>query len=290
MELTGDSSGLKGSRVGLHGDSTNLKGDCSKLHGDCTNINGDCTGLYGDCSGLFGDCSGLQGRCSGLQGNCSDSYGDCTNWVNLKRHFKIRTVEQSVELLWCTPEPEKQIEIAGRTCYKSEDKITATSAYDFCKRMVKSRHLAMIEHAVASFKIVTDRGISHEIVRHRLASYAQESPRYCNYSKDKFANHCTFVRPFEPQNEQKNKVWEKACVCAEEAYFLMLEQGQPAQTARAVLPTCLKTEIVMTANLREFRHFITLRKSKAAHPQIRIIAQKMLSELVEIAPSIFEDL
>ena len=200
----------------------------------------------------------------------------------------MKIIEQSVELLWHTPEPEKQIEIAGRTCYKSEDKINDTSAYFFCKRMVDSGHHAMIEHASASFKIVCDRGISHEIVRHRVASYAQESTRYCNYSKDKFNNECSFIEP--PRLVGLNHhAWENACKFAENQYFLLLNRGVSAQIARSVLPTCLKTEIVMTCNLREWRHFITLRNSKAAHPQIKRIAEDILIELLKIAPSIFED-
>ena len=102
----------------------------------------------------------------------------------------MKIVTPSVELLWITPDPERQIEAAGRTCYKSEDKATAASASDFCRRMRESGHHAMLEHAAAAFRIVTDRGITHEIVRHRLASYAQESTRYCNYGKDKFDNQC----------------------------------------------------------------------------------------------------
>ena len=198
----------------------------------------------------------------------------------------MKIVKQSVELLWVTPEPEKQIEHAGRTCYKSEDKITESSAGEFCGRMKKSGHHAMLEHAVASFRVVTDRGISHEIVRHRIASYAQESTRYCNYSKDKFDNECSFVEP--PMDTFDQKLWwDHACKKAERYYFDLLEMGCTPQIARSVLPTCLKTEIIMTCNLREWMHFTKLRGSKAAHPQIRIIANKILEKLKVVAPSIF---
>jgi thymidylate synthase (FAD) len=201
----------------------------------------------------------------------------------------MKIVEPSVELLWITENPEHQIEQAGRTCYKSEDKMTADSARLFAQKMREHGHHAMIEHAVASFRIITDRGITHEIVRHRLASFAQESTRYCNYSADKFDNQCTFIEPPNLSADQR-ALWEKACVDAETRYFEMLKAGCSAQIARSVLPTCLKTELVMMANFREWRHFIGLRGTKAAHPQIRPIAHMVWTILMQHAPSIFEDL
>ncbi len=205
----------------------------------------------------------------------------------------MKIVKPSVQLLWITPDPMKQIELAGRTCYKSEDRITPTSSEDFCRRMRKSGHHAMLEHACASFRIVTDRGITHEIVRHRLASYAQESTRYCNYSKDKFGSECSFIEPPGLGDHETSiafAAWADGCIDAEIAYFKLVEGGQSPQIARSVLPNCTKTEIVMTANLREFRHFITLRGSAAAHPQIRPIALAMWIDLMQYAPAIFEDL
>jgi len=126
----------------------------------------------------------------------------------------MKIVEPSVELLWITENPEYQIELAGRTCYKSEDKITSSSAQMFSRKMREHGHHAMIEHAVASFRIITDRGITHEIVRHRLASFAQESTRYCNYSSDKFENQCSFIEP-PNLNQDQRALWEKACLEAE---------------------------------------------------------------------------
>lgn len=201
----------------------------------------------------------------------------------------MKIVNPSVMLLWITPDSEHQIEAAGRTCYKSEDKITEGSAQEFARTMRKSGHHAMIEHAVASFRIITDRGITHEIVRHRLASYAQESTRYCNYSTDKFKNQCSFIEPPSLTKSQHTE-WEAACLYAEKQYFKLLSEGCTPQIARSVLPNCLKTEIVMMANFREWRHFISLRGSKAAHPQIRPIARRIWEILTEQAPSIFEDL
>lgn len=201
----------------------------------------------------------------------------------------MKVADPSIELLWITPDPEKQIEIAGRTCYKSEDKITPDSSRTFCRMLRKSGHHAMLEHASASFRIITDRGISHEIVRHRLASYAQESTRYCNYSKSKFGNECTFIKPPNLIDATLTE-WDSACINAEDFYFILLDEGCSPQIARSVLPNCLKTEIVMTCNLREWRHFITLRFSPAAHPQIRPIARQIWAVLINLAPSIFEDL
>jgi len=200
----------------------------------------------------------------------------------------MNIVKPSIELLWHTEDPEIQIERAGRTCYKSEDRINQSSAEKICRALRKSGHHAMIEHAVASFRIVTDRGITHEIVRHRLASYAQESTRYCNYSKDKFSNECSFIKPPGLSKTQVG-YWKSACRIAEGYYFEMIEEGCSPQIARSVLPNCLKTEIVMMANFREWRHFIKLRAEKVAHPQIQPIAISICTVLVAIAPSIFED-
>ena len=201
----------------------------------------------------------------------------------------MKIVKPSVELLWITEKPQHQIEAAGRTCYKSEDKITQASAGKFVSMLRKSGHHAMLEHAAASFRIITDRGITHEIVRHRLASYGQESTRYCNYSKDKFGNECSFIQPPDLTFTQTIE-WKAACSHAENAYFALLKEECAPQIARSVLPNCLKTEIVMMANLREWRHFIKLRGSQAAHPQIRPIAYSIWDTLMEHAPNIFEDL
>lgn len=201
----------------------------------------------------------------------------------------MKIVVPSVKLLWATENPEQSIELAGRTCYKSEDKITPTSAQMFSLKMREHGHHAMIEHAVASFRIVTDRGITHEIVRHRMASFAQESTRYCNYSADKFDKQCSFIQPPDLSEEQL-QIWTEFCLRAEADYFKMLDSGCSPQIARSVLPNSLKTEIVMMANFREWRHFVQLRASKAAHPQIRPIAKDILDKLFHLAPNVFGDL
>ena len=164
--------------------------------------------------------------------------------------------------------------------------MTPESSGEFCKMMKDRGHHAMIEHAVASFRIITDRGVSHEIVRHRIASFAHESTRYCNYSADKFGGEIAVIElPGLDENQRSH--WYMACEFAERCYLDMLKAGCSPQIARSVLPTCLKTEIVMTANFREWRHFITLRRAKAAHPQIRDIAEYVLSVLKIHAPNVF---
>lgn len=185
----------------------------------------------------------------------------------------------------------KRIEQIGRTCYKSEGSIHDDSASRFVDTLVSAGHEAMIEHCSITVKFICDRGVSHEIVRHRMASYAQESTRYCNYSKDKFGNEITVIKPcFWNENSEEYFHWFCACKNAENTYFKLLDSGATPQEARSVLPNSLKTEIVVTMNLREWRHFFKLRCSEAAHPQIREIANPLLLEFKEYLPEIFGDI
>lgn len=201
----------------------------------------------------------------------------------------MRIVEPSAELVWITPDALRVIEGAGRICYKSEDKISAGTAEQFVKQILARGHEAVIEHASASFRIVTDRGITHEIVRHRIASYCQESTRYCNYGKDKFGSEISVIRP-PKMNGAQEAAWRTGCEAAEKQYFAMLEAGATPQIARSVLPTCLKTELVMTANFREWRHFLKLRLGAGAHPQVVEVAQLIRAALGEACPVVFSDL
>jgi len=179
----------------------------------------------------------------------------------------------------------------GRVCYKSEEKITPDSAPRFLKSIIKSGHHSVIEHKSISVKFVCDRGITHEIVRHRLASYSQESTRYCNYTWDGFGKEITVIRPFFfLENTRKFQAWLHAMKTCEEQYFKLIELGAKPQEARGVLPNALKTEIVVTANLREWRHILTLRTSAKAHPQIRQIMEPLLNELKQKIPVIFDDI
>lgn len=182
------------------------------------------------------------------------------------------------------------IEFAGRTCYKSENKITDGSAEEFIRNIIKRGHEAVLEHVSISARIVCDRGVSHEIVRHRIASYCQESTRYCNYSKDKFGNEITVIKPcfYEEKSTAFNK-WYESCAMSEVYYFALLYEGK-AEEARSVLPNSLKTEIVMTTNIREWRHFFKLRCSKAAHPQMRQVAIMLFEQMKSKYPVFFEDI
>ena len=185
----------------------------------------------------------------------------------------------------------KKLEIAGRVCYKSEDKITPESAVKFISSILKRGHESVIEHFSFSVKFIVDRGVSHEIVRHRLASYSQESTRYCNYTKDGFGGEITVIEPiFLERGTRGYDIWRQACVNAEQAYFDILDWGGTPEEARDVLPMSLKTEIIMTANLREWRHFLRLRTSEAAHPQIREVANMLLTELNHKLPVLVDDL
>lgn len=185
----------------------------------------------------------------------------------------------------------KRIEQAGRTCYKSEDNITDESAIKFAQNIIKRGHEAVLEHCSFTVKFIVDRGVSHEIVRHRVASYCQESTRYCNYSKDKFGNEITVIKPcFWKESSDQFIEWKSAMKIAENHYFDLLAQGATPQEARTVLPNSLKTEVVMTANIREWRHFLKLRTSSAAHPQIREVAIPLLKELQEKIPVLFDDI
>ena len=205
----------------------------------------------------------------------------------------MKIIKESVSILTPISQEDvlKHIEVCGRVCYKSEDKITEDSAKVFIKNMLARKHEAVLEHFNITVKFICDRGVTHEIVRHRLASYCQESTRYCNYSKDKYNNEITVIEPcYLTPKTSSYEVWENACKTAETAYFDMLNEGCTPQEARAVLPNSLKTELVMTANIREWRHFLKLRTSKAAHPQMRLIAKMLLDKFVEVLPVLFEDI
>lgn len=185
----------------------------------------------------------------------------------------------------------RHIERCGRVCYKSEWQITDDSYIPFIRKLIERGHEAVLEHYSVSVKFVCDRGVSHEIVRHRIASYCQESTRYCNYQKDKFGSEICVIDPIflSPQSEAY-KAWENACLTAEKRYFDLLDIGCTPQEARSVLPNSLKTEVVMTANLREWRHFFKLRCSPVAHPQMREVAKMALEQMKSRVPIVFEDL
>jgi len=186
----------------------------------------------------------------------------------------------------------KTIERAGRICYKSEDKITDDSAPKFVKMLIDRGHEAMIEHAPdISMLFVCDRGVSHEIVRHRLFSFAQESTRYCNYSQNKYGKEITVIKPlFWDEGSDQYTDWEAAMLYVESKYLRLIDGGATPQEARSVLPNSLKTEIIVTGNIRNWRHFFKLRTAKEAHPQMQEVANQALELLRRQIPIVFDDL
>lgn len=199
----------------------------------------------------------------------------------------------------------QHIERIGRVCYKSEDRITedGESAKKFVRMLINAHHEAMIEHSMLSVMFTVDRGVSHEMVRHRIASFAQESTRYVNYAKEKFGNEINVI-DLEPGIHLDRKMagmsaeaiqavldeWEQAMLDAEQHYRKMIELGATAQIARSVLPNSTKTNITITANYREWRNYFRLRTAPDAHPQIREVSIVLLEELKEKLPVIFDDI
>lgn len=188
------------------------------------------------------------------------------------------------------------IEKAGRVCYKSENKIKRDSAKTFIRNILKRGHESVIEHVSVTVRVICDRGVSHEIVRHRIASYSQESTRYCNYADDKFGNEITVVMPcffeflVDEDDNYRYAFWYETCKQAEDAYNVLISRGASPQEARSVLPNSLKTEMFITMNLREWRHFFRLRCSPAAHPQMRQIANMILNQFKQRFPLFVEDI
>lgn len=205
----------------------------------------------------------------------------------------MRIVNASFEIM-DTINPEemlKNIEKFGRVCYKSESNTTEDSASPFIARIIKNGHESVIEHEKISVKIICDRGVSHEIVRHRIASYSQESTRYCNYTMNKFGSELTFIKPvFWEEDSQQYEIWINAMQNIEKTYMQLISLSIPPEQARAVLPNSLKTEIIVTMNLREWRHFFKLRTSNRAHPQMREISVPLLQEFKKMLPCVFEDI
>ena len=205
----------------------------------------------------------------------------------------MRIIEPSFSIMgqYDGDEILKRIERYGRVCYKSEDRITSDSAYKFIRSIIKRGHESVIEHEKITVCIVCDRGVSHEIVRHRIASYSQESTRYCNYHSDKFGNELTFIKPFYwNEDDKKFSIWKETMQTIETAYLELINEGALPQEARSILPNSLKTEIVVTMNLREWRHFFKLRTDNAAHPQMRQVAIPMLEAFKRTIPVVFDDI
>lgn len=215
----------------------------------------------------------------------------------------MRLIKPSIEFIWATESPLKVIEMAGRTCYKSEDKITSQSAERFVKMLIDNGHEAMIEHASASYRFICDRGVTHEIVRHRLFSFAQESTRYCSYKEavafiippwltdiqqGEFSDNELSSDNLSSSPEKPSQIWLQNMLQQEQIYHKLLQSGWHPQQARSVLPNSLKTEIVVTGNLRQWRQFFRLRCDKSAHPQIREVAHMALEDIKTRISIVFE--
>jgi thymidylate synthase (FAD) len=218
--------------------------------------------------------------------------------ILVKPSFEIMAIMGGDNLRLIQYEPQKLIERAGRTCYKSEDKITSDSAEKFIRLILKRGHESVIEHSAITVKFVVDRGVSHELVRHRLVAYSQESSRYCNYRSgvtfvippwvDIIPREYSYDSPLGTGNISAIR-WGKAMYDAEDSYIRLLGDGWTPQQARSVLPNSLKTEIVATTNFREWRHIFKLRCSEAAHPQMREIMIPLRDKCRELIPVIFAE-
>ncbi len=207
----------------------------------------------------------------------------------------MREVEQSATLIQCTPDAEAMLERIARVCYDSEDRMACDCADGRCDKCLarrekflsglkERRHDSIFEHASATFLLVTDRGITHEIVRHRLASYTQSSTRYIKYDDD-----LPVVKP-RFDSPAREAAWREAVLAAEQTYRRLLADGTPAETARDVLPTCTAAKLFVTANFREWRHILKLRLAKGAHPKVRLLAGLVWRELAPRCPVYFADL
>jgi thymidylate synthase (FAD) len=205
----------------------------------------------------------------------------------MKEENFMLIIDQGHDIISLPEDLLQVIEMAGRTCYKSEDKITPDSAAGFVARMRDRGHHAMIEFGDVIVRFVTNRGVTHELVRHRLCSFAQESTRYVRYD-----GKMEFIRPcwWEDSTPAQQTLWQKAMADSETRYLALLESGWRPEQAREVLPNSLKTEIVVKGNIREWRHIFMLRCTKKAHPQIRALMVPLLGELKKKLPVVFDDL
>jgi len=213
----------------------------------------------------------------------------------IRPYFEILTTdEEFLSML-------KNIERARRTCYKSEDKITNESAPKFVEMIINHGHESVLEHEKITVKFICDRGVSHELVRHRIASFSQESTRYCNYTRNKFNSEITFIIPewidltnwdgrIHASAIDTRMIWLRAMHRSELDYNKLIEDGWQPQQARSVLPNSLKTEIVITANLREWREIFRQRTSRASHPQMRELMIPLLNQLKNKLQIIFDDI
>jgi len=209
----------------------------------------------------------------------------------------MNIINASAEIIAATDNMEQLLELAGRVCYKSEDRITPDSATAFIGRMAESKHESVLEHAAITVRVICDRGVSHELVRHRLASFSQESTRYVNYGQEKHGGGIQVIDlgsgfDFDlsnPEHADRFAIWEEAMHNAETSYLAMLSAGATPQEARSILPNSTKTEVIVTANPREWKHIFRLRCSPQAHPQMREIMIPLRELFAARWPALFTD-
>lgn len=182
----------------------------------------------------------------------------------------------------------KKLELCGRVCYKSESRIHDESAEKFLASIIARGHESILEHVSFTVRFIIDRGVSHELVRHRMASFSQESTRYCNYGNE---DEITVIDPlFYDRHSPHYREWKTSCYESERTYMALLQMGSTPEKARTVLPNSLKTEVIVSANVREWRHILNLRTAKPAHPQIREVMIPLLNTLKQQVPVIFDDI
>lgn len=205
----------------------------------------------------------------------------------------MRVIEQSYEILTNIDSKKilQIIEYCARTCYQSYGNQTDDSCYSFVKMLMTRHHESCLEHYSFSVKFIVDRGIHNELVRHRLSSINAESSRYVNYSKDKFGKEITVIKPsFLEGGTEPFNIWLSAMKCAEAEYMTMLSLGCKPEEARTVLPLSIKTETVITANIREWRHILKMRTTDFCHPQMKSIMRLLLDDLKKRIPIVFDDI
>lgn len=205
----------------------------------------------------------------------------------------VKVVPESVEIM--TPLDGdailKHLELCIRNCYKSEDKIEPGSAEKMIKKIIELKHEAMLEHFAVTVRLITDLGVYKDITRHRIASFAIESTRYCNYSKGKFGGELTVMEPPVLQKgTPEYDLWLQTMETIEKNYNALANMGYKADVCRMLLPHSVKASVVMTANLREWRHIFKLRTAKAAHPTVQSIMKKVLAEFKRQIPLVFDDI
>jgi len=184
----------------------------------------------------------------------------------------------------------KNIEKGCRTCYRSEGSITEDSYKRLLSNCLNRGHESVMEHEKITIRMKCDVGVYKDLTRHRIASFSIESTRYCNYGKDKFDNEISFIKPCNIDDEELYKDWEDACKTIEKYYLDMTQKGATPDQMRMILPHSTAAEVTMTANIREWRHILSLRASKFTHPAVQQLMIPLLLHLRQEMPELFSDI